>query len=172
MNTVKELHKDYQAPDDLHYLTEKAIYYVLMEKGLKPNKDFTFHVKIGKMPFNTSRKHEVDLVLKSCKGEILHVEIKGQMTYIEVNKLRFLHEIHPYFYILQLTEIDWIEPYNKNKHKSIAKKSKDDFEHQIQELVSFVKGNKTGKELSDASLKRLNEFIEYRGKDLERWKEL
>lgn len=93
------------------------------------------------MAFNKSKKHEVDLVLKDHTGEKLYVVIKGLMTYLEVNKLRYLLNQPDYFYILQLTEIDWIRPFNKDKEKEFEK-SKKDFEKQIKELVEFVKNEK------------------------------
>jgi len=91
------------------------------------------------------------------------------MTYVEVNKLRYLLGLRRHFYILQLTEIDWKEPYNKDRHGSKFQKSKKDFDAQIEELVKFVNGEITGKEMSEMSIKRLDDYIEYRSKDLERW---
>ena len=154
---------------NLGYFTEKAIYMALSKKGLEHKRDFEFHIKINNVPFNKNKKHEVDLVLTSQNGDRLYVEIKGQMTYLEVNKLKFLLERSEHFYILQLTEIDWIRPFNKEKEKEFEK-SKNDFEKQINELVMFVNNKKTGEELSEISKKRLERYIKYRSKDLDRWK--
>jgi hypothetical protein len=100
------------------------------------------------------------------------VEIKGQMTYLEVNKLRYLLGLRRNFYILQLTEIDWMEPYCMSIHGSKFQKSKKDFENQIEELVKFVNGQISGKELTKRSIKRLKDYVEYRSHDIERWKHL
>lgn len=174
MTFAKKHHEEYPLFECVKHLTERAICYALESKGIKNNRDFKLHQKIDDIPFNKKRKHEVDIVLTSHNGNKLYVEIKGQMTYIEVNKLKYLHLQHvPYnFYILQLTEIDWIEPYDKVKHKSMPRKSKSDFEKQIEELVEFVNGTITGEELSARSNRRLSDFIEYREKDLETWRAL
>ena len=171
---IKEHHEEYPYFEFVKHLTERTICYALESKGIKNNRDFKLHQKIGDIPFNKKRKHEVDIVLISHNGSKLYVEIKGQMTYIEVNKLRYLHlpEVPYNFYILQLTEIDWIEPYDNAKHKSMPRKSRSDFEKQIGELVAFVNGTITGEELAERSKKRLADFIEYRENDLEIWKAL
>lgn len=123
--------------------------------------------------FKKSKNHEVDFMFKSNDGNELYVEIKGLMTYLEVNKLKYLLEESKHdFYILQLTEIDWIKPYDTNEYKREFLKSKEDFETQINEIVSFVNCEITGKEMAAKSKQRLTDFIEYRAKDLERWKKL
>lgn len=37
------------------------------------------------------------------------------------------------------------------------------------ELADFINGSKTGEELSDLSKKRLEDYIECRSKDLDKW---
>jgi hypothetical protein len=154
------------------YNTEKAICYALDQLGLKLGDDFVFFKEIDNIPFTKSKKHKVDIMLISRKDRSkLYVEIKGQMTYLEVNKLRYLHDRTPhFFYILQLTELDWIKPYKGKTAKAAYNKSKTDFEKQINELVEFVNGNVTGEELSRRSIQRLNDYIVYRNGDLKRWK--
>ena len=145
----------------------------MLEKELKIDEDFVFHVEIDGIPFNKGNKHEVDLKLISHNREDLYVEIKGMMTYLEVNKLNYLlTETDKNFYILQLTELDWMRPYTGENAKDAFEKSKSDFEKQVKELVSFVNGRVKGKTLSDRSKKRLEEFISCRNKDLSRWKNL
>lgn len=169
--TFAKKHHDYysQFDEDVNPITEKAVCYALCEKGLKYGKDFSAHEKIDNVAFNKRGKHDVDLVLTSRNGDKLYVEVKGQMTFLEVNKLKYLLGLDYNFYILQLTELDWITPYVKAEHKSEFKKSKSDFELQIGELVKFVKGELTGEELSKESLKRLNDFVDCRSHDLENW---
>lgn len=151
-------------------ITEQAICYALEDKGLRYDEHFTLYKTIDNIAFNKTKKHVVDLVLTSCNGDKLYVEVKGQMTYLEVNKLRYLLGLGRHFYIMQLTEIDWIEPYDKNQYEREFQKSKHDFDSQIQELVDFVNGKVSGKELSIRSLQRLNDFVKYREGDIDRWK--
>lgn len=173
MTFAKTKHDYYpQFDNEVRPITEKAICYALEEKGLQYLQDFSVHEKIDYVAFNKGKKHDVDLVLKSHNGDNLYVEIKGQMTYLEVNKLRYLLGLRRHFYILQLTEIDWDEPYDKDKHGSKFQKSKRDFYNQIEELVKYVNGELSGKELKERSIKRLNDYIEYRSHDVERWKSL
>lgn len=152
--------------------TEKAVCYYLEEKGLKENKQFETQKYIYNILFCKSKRHKVDLILKNNLGDKLYVEIKGEMTYLEVNKLRYLlNETHYNFYILQLTEIDWDKPFEKSGYKRKIQKSIFDFEQQIGELLNFVDGNIPGEELTEISRKRLNRYIRYRGNDLKRWRE-
>ena len=151
--------------------TEKAVYITFKKKGFKENEHFEKQKDIDNIPFCKRKKHKVDLILNNKEGEKLYVEIKGHMTYLEVNKLRYLLEKTPYnFYILQLTEIDWIIPYEKSEFKFKTLKSKYDFEKQMGELVKFIEGTIAGNELSEISKKRLKDYINYRRKDLKRWK--
>ena len=172
VNKVEHHVSNQKQIDKLKNITEKSIYIALEEKGLIFNDNFAFHQKIDNVLFNESKKHDVDLVLTSRNGERLYVEIKGQMTYLEVNKLKYLLGLRRNFYILQLTEIDWINPYDENGNKSKFQKTKDDFEIQIEELVDFVNGGKTGEQLKQKSKERLEDWINYRATDLERWKTL
>lgn len=152
--------------------TEKAVCYVLEKRGLIENEQFEKQKPITNISFCKSKRHKVDLILKNDLGDKLYVEIKGEMTYLEVNKLRYLLNATSYnFYILQLTEIDWIKPFEKSSFKRKSLKSKSDFEKQISELLDFVNGNISGEELAVRSRKRLNSYIRYRGSDMKRWKE-
>ncbi len=152
--------------------TEKAVCYYLGKKGLKENEQFEKQKYIYNIPFCKRNKHRVDLIFTNNLGEKLYVEIKGEMTYLEVNKLRYLLDETSYnFYILQLTEIDWIKPFEKSCCKRKFLKSKKDFEKQIGELIDFVNGNISGEELAKKSRKRLNSYIRYRGSDIKRWRE-
>lgn len=161
------LYKDNRSPK-----TEKAVYWTLEKRGFTENEQFEKQKPIFNIPFCKSNKHKVDLILKNSKGEKLYVEIKGEMTYLEVNKLRYLLDHTPYnFYILQLTEIDWIKPFERSKFKRKILKSKDDFETQIDELIGFVEGTFSAEQLTKSSRKRLMSYIKYRGKDLKRWRE-
>ena len=108
MVIVKEISEDNPLFNDTSSpKTEKAVYWTLEKKGLIVNEQFEKQMPISDIPFCKSNKHKVDLILKNSEGEKLYVEIKGEMTYLEVNKLRYLlDKTHYNFYILQLTEID------------------------------------------------------------------
>ncbi len=167
MELVKGLPNDKSSPK-----TEKAVYITLQKKGYKEDEQFEKQKSICNIPFCKRNKHKVDLILINNKGEKLYVEIKGEMTYLEVNKLQYLlNETSYNFYILQLTEIDWIKPYEKSGFKRKIQKSKDDFEKQIDELIGFINGSISGEELSEIAKQRLKKYINYRKRDLKRWKE-
>lgn len=172
VNKVEHHVSNQKQIDKLKNITEKSIYIALEEKGLIFNDNFAFHQKIDNVLFNERKKHDVDLVLTSQNGDKLYVEIKGQMTYLEVNKLKYLLGLRRNFYILQLTEIDWIQPYDANGNMSKFQKSKDDFHTQINELVAFVNGRETGEQMKQKSKERLDDWINYRATDIERWKSL
>lgn len=166
MTITKGLSNDKNSPR-----TEKAVCLALKKEGFKEDVDFETQKNIDNIPFCKKKKHKVDLILYNREGDKLFVEIKGHMTFLEVNKLRYLLEETPYnFYILQLTEIDWIKPYEKSGFKFKILKSKDDFEKQMCELENFIKGIISGEELSEITKKRLKDYINYRRKDLKRWK--
>ena len=171
---IAKLYEDEVFKIEKHmYNTEKAICYVLDQSGLILGEDFEFFKEIDNITFTNSKKHKVDVMLTSRKdrNKKLYVEIKGQMTYLEVNKLKYLlNETGKDFFILQLTDLDWMNPYTGQSAKDAFEKSKKDFETQVQELVDFVKGEVTCSELSERSKKRLQDYIDYRDNDLERWR--
>lgn len=172
MEIAKLFENEYFNIKPYMYNTEKAVCYTLDQLGLKLGVDFKFFEEIDNIPFTKSKKHNVDLMLTSRKdASKLYVEIKGMMTYLEVNKLEFLlKESGKDFYILQLTELDWITPYRGKTARAASIKSRSDFEIQVKELVDFVNGSLSGEELSYISKQRLENFIDYRSKDIKRWK--
>ncbi|MCQ2132002.1 MAG: hypothetical protein MJY90_01555 [Bacteroidaceae bacterium] len=136
-------------------ITEKVVKMYLLKNGVRAQ-DIEHNVPIEDCPFNVSNRHNVDFKLTSKGNETLYIEVKGQMTYSEVNKLLFLLKYtNKHFYILQLTEYDWIEPYNQTHHGTKEAKSKQDFERQFEELLSFYKREKTAKQMASLSKKRL-----------------
>lgn len=173
MSYAKGLHSEYpQFDGETRYWTERSICYALEENHIKFGEDFELHKKIDNVPFNKTKVHEVDFVLTSSFGEKLYVEVKGLMTYLEVNKLRYLLESEYDFYIFQLTEIDWMGPYTGETAKDFFMKSKKDFEDQINELVKFVRGELKGADMVRRSKERLDNYIAYRNKDIETWNSL
>ena len=150
-------------------ITEKVIRYYLKEQGVL-DENIEHQPEIGNCPFNKNGVHNADYLLKSEKGEELYIEIKGQMTYSEVNKLKFLHQYSSKsIYILQLTEIDWIEEYLPDSNQSKMQKSKSDFDIQLGELMKFYHGQKTAKQMATISKRRLKKFLKIRKQDINRW---
>ena len=126
---------------------------IFLKEQEVPDDNIEHHPKIENCPFNKDGIHYADYLLKSEKGEDLYIEIKGQMTYLEVNKLKFLHQYSSKsIYILQLTEIDWISEYHPCGCLSKMQKSKSDFDFQLRELLEFYHGRKTAKQMSKIML--------------------
>ncbi len=114
--------------------------------------------------------HKADLKLTSINNDELYIEVKGQMTYTEVNKLRFLLEHSgKFFYILQLTEPDWIVDNSSNAKTSITEMSKNAFEEQFKELLEFYEGKISAKKMARISKERLNQFITNRENEYQSW---
>lgn len=129
-------------------------------------------VEILNCPFTAYWKHKVDFVIRNNKGEELYVEVKGWMSYSSVNELRYLLEYSGYsFYILQVTNEDWMGIYEKAKHKSGSKKVEANRKAQYEEIKDFINGTKTAQDMVDVSRQRLEEFVKVRKGDLGRWRE-
>lgn len=153
-------------------ITEKIVKWELLKNNV-PEDKIESQAKVNSCPFTKSKVHKADFLIISENGERLYIEVKGQMTYSEVNKLRFLLEKNSNcFYILQLTEIDWIEEVSSNANLSDAEKSKKSYEQQFLELSDFYKGTKTAEEMNKLSIERLKYFIKVREKDVEKWETL
>lgn len=92
------------------------------------------------------------------------------MTYLEVNKLRFLLEQSgKKFYILQLTELDWVEDNDCNVDVSRKEKSREAFEKQFEELLEFYEGKIKAKKMVRISKRRLKQFLANRKKEYQSW---
>ena len=151
-------------------ITEKVVRWYLATNGvdldhLKTSKE------IGNCPFNKNNNHKVDYLLTSnARNEELYIEVKGQMTYSEVNKLWFLLEHSgKNFYILQLTEPDWIMDNSSNPKISKTKMSKKAFEKQFKELLAFYNGEMNAQQMTQLSQDRLKQFIENRNNEYKSW---
>ena len=128
-------------------------------------------VEISNCPFVTCWKHRVDFVIENNKGERLYVEVKGWMSYSSVNELKYLLEHSGRsFYILQVTNEDWMGLYEKAKHKSVSKKIEANRKAQYEEINDFINGTKTVQNMIDISRQRLGEFVKVREGDLKRWR--
>ncbi|MBR6445504.1 MAG: hypothetical protein IKS94_03615 [Prevotella sp.] len=138
--------------------TEKCFESFLKRNGI----NYCTQVEISGCPFTKNKKHKVDFYLPD---KDLHVEVKGQMTLFATNVLNWLLNYSgKQFYILQMTEEDWIEPFDRVKHKSIQNKKRMNINKQFTEIVS-----NTSCELSNESKKRLQSYISYRNGDIARW---
>ena len=128
---------------------------------------FKWQEPIEDCPFVKRGKHKVDFYLKDPE---LYIEVKGWMSYASVNELEYLLRYSGKdFYILQVTNEDWMGMYEKTKHKSVAKKIAQNEKFQLDEITKFVKGELKAQELVELSLKRLEEFKELRTGDIQRW---
>ena len=138
-------------------ITEKVVYVKLLEIC---SENIEIHPIVKDCPFNKSRRHEVDFLIKSKSKEELYIEVKGQMTYSEVNKLKYLiKNTDKSFYILQLTESDWIE----------GKNGKDTFEIQFAELSSFYNDKYSPKKMQQISWRRLSNFVKNKKQEYKKW---
>lgn len=118
--------------------------------------------KIFDIPFNNKGIHLVDFYLPE---KDLYVEIKGFMTLYQINVLKYLLSFtNKHFYILQMTEEDWIIPYNKDEHLSVNRKIQNNIEIQFNEILNLKNDS-----LSQLSKNRLDQYIRYRSDDLDKW---
>lgn len=152
-------------------LTERVVRWYLATKGVEDTK-LESQVDVQGCYFikNDNHIHKADLRLTSKKNEVLYIEVKGQMTYLEVNKLRFLLEQSgKKFYILQLTELDWVEDNDCNVDVSRKEKSREAFEKQFEELLEFYEGKIKAKKMVRISKRRLKQFLANRKKEYQSW---
>lgn len=130
--------------------------------GYNINAEIEYQKVIHNIPFNKRKDYKCDFYIKERD---LYVEVKGFMTLYAVNKLLYLQNHSGVnFYILQTTEEDWITPHDGSC--SIKEKNEKNIEIQIKELLD--KSIPT-EELVARSKQRLNDYIEFRKGDIERW---
>ena len=149
---------------------ECRIYHFLKSVcGLKPNEDFVYNKKIGDCSFNKSYNHRTDFYIKKPQ---LCIEVKGDLTYFEVNKQKWLHDYKKdyNFYLLVLTNEDWISrcPIDGKENCAYIERAID---VQLEELKDFIGGRLKLEELVEKSWQRLCHYIETRNKDLNAWNE-
>ena len=147
---------------------ECGIYYFLKsECGLDPNVNFVYNKKIEGCPFNKKYGYQTDFYFKK---QNLCVEVKGDLTYFEVNKQRWLHEYKKdyNFYLLVLTNEDWIErcPLDGGENKAYIERA---IEVQLNELKDFVNGKLQVEGLAEKSWQRLMQYQQTRERDLSEW---
>jgi hypothetical protein len=129
---------------------------------IKNNIEYIRSYQINDIPFTKRKTHLVDFYLPE---KDLYIEIKGFMTLYQINVLKYLHHhTEKSFYILQMTEEDWIDPYNNEKHKSITNKINMNVEKQFNEIKTL-----NNNQLSYLSISRLDNYIKYRNNDINRW---
>ena len=133
------------------------------KKFLEDNKiNYKYQYNLENCPFTKSRNHLVDFYLPDKN---LYIEIKGFMTYSAVNQLKFISQnMNINFYILQMTEEDWIEEFTYNKHLSKANKFRENISIQFNEIIKLPSDI-----LSDLSKKRLEDYLIIRSNDINKW---
>lgn len=138
------------------------------ESFLRKNRiKYKCQYKIFDIPFTQRHYHLVDFYLPDYD---LYIEVKGFMTLYQINILKYLLKYRKEkFYILQVTEEDWITPYNKSKYGSLKNKFSLNKEIQYKEILKLKRKNITTMELQKLSLTRLNKYIKHRDKDIEKW---
>lgn len=118
---------------------------------------------------NKAGKHEADYRIQNAKGDELFIEVKGSLTYFEVNKLLFLTEVYKRpFYILEVTNEDWMGACG-NERGAAGKKIAEVTQLQYEEIRQFWMGNKRAREMNDLASARLHQYIEVRNNDLKDW---
>lgn len=139
------------------------------EKFLQENHiNYIYQYVIDNVPFTASHKHAVDFYLPEYD---LCVEVKGFMTHCATTILNYLLESYPKnFYILQVTEEDWIEPYDPSKHPSKASKLRSNVANQYSEILEMKAGKVAPAELQQRSISRLSDYIFYFETIGEEWK--
>jgi hypothetical protein len=101
--------------------------------------------KIFDVPFTQRHYHLVDFYLPDYD---LYIEVKGFMTLYQINILKyFLKYRKEKFYILQVTDEDWINPYIKSKYGSLKNKFLLNKEIQYKEVLKLKRKKITTKEL-------------------------
>lgn len=142
----------------------------IFEKFLIDNNiRYEYEAKIN-APFTERLYHKVDFYLPDYD---LYIEIKGFMTYWSINVLRYLLNNSGHnFYVLQMTESDWIEKYNKKIHKTNTNKCALNNSIQFNEILELTKGNITPEQLSQISSKRIDDYINLRNNDIDNWLEI
>lgn len=134
----------------------------LIEHNIK----YEYQYKIN-VPFTQSGIHKVDFYLNDFD---LYIEIKGLMTYSAVNILKYLNNYSDKnFYVLQMTEEDWINEYNKKIHKSIKNKINTNINIQFDEILKLKDNRIDINDIVNISKQRINNYIKLRNKDIDRW---
>ena len=147
--------------------TEMGFEEFLISNGVQAARQFPV---LG-CPFvkNKAGKHEADYRIQNAKGDELFIEVKGSLTYFEVNKLLFLTEVYKRpFYILEVTNEDWMGACG-NERGATGKKIAGVTLQQYEEIRQFWMGNKSAQEMNDLASTRLHQYIEVRNNDLKVW---
>ena len=95
----------------------------------------------------------------------LYVEVKGEMTLFEVNKMKYIYAFTDYnYYVMQMTCEDWVSPDDGTKDKIPH-----DTNIQEDEILKLVSGKMTAEGLCKVSRKRLYDYIATRERDIANW---
>lgn len=150
--------------------TEREFEEFLIQLSEKVNVDYEKQKTIDGCPFVRRGKHKVDFVLTTAESSTLYVEVKGWMSYRSVNELKYLLEYSgKNFYILQVTNEDWMGLHLPKVHGRVAAKIQKNRDRQYQEIKEFFQGELSASEMSNRSKKRLADFKCVREGDILRW---
>lgn len=161
--------------------TEKEFERFLNELGKKEGRDQDYEkqVKVERSPFLKRGVHKVDFVLhrrdKDGNEENLYIEVKGVLSYYEVNVLEYLlKHSGKCFYIYQATNEDWMGLYvpavNQEPGVHSAKeKIKDNKKKQQEEIKKFFSGEFSAEKMMELASGYLEGYKKLRVGDIDRW---
>ena len=128
---------------------------------------FSTQTEVSDCPFADTGNYKVDYYLPDYN---LYLEVSGVMTMHQVNMLIYLHELEDMnFYLLQMTDENWIRPFDKDNDKSIQKKIEENTEIQLNELLAMKKGEITAHKISRFSYYRLFNYRAWHNVEREMW---
>lgn len=132
-----------------NFLIENSIYY---------EKQIPINVK-----FNKSNKYKTDFTIyNKDKSDKIYIEIKGFMTLEVIYKLKHIYKLNEInFYILQMTESDWLHI-----------KTNEAIQIQFNLLKDFYNKKIDSKYLNDISKDLLNKYILYKEETYNKWNKL
>lgn len=118
------------------------------------------------IPFNKNGKYRADFYLPKKGDNGLFIEVKGQMTFFTICKLKYLLDKCPNFYILQMTSEIWIPNVRDDNvnYPTINSKIEESIKRQFKEILTLP----TNK-LHDLSSERLKEYERYLNQELSTW---
>ena len=128
---------------------------------------FSTNVEMEGCPFSDRGKYNVDYHLPDYD---LYIIVAGPMTMHQVNVLIYLHELEDKnFHLLQMTDENWLRPYDKNKDQSIQKKIEENIVLQFNELLAMKNGEIPVQRISRLSYHRLFNYLAWFNVEREMW---
>ena len=135
----------------------------LTDNGFK----FSAQVEIDGCQFTDTGKYTVDFYLTDYD---LYVEVADTMTMHHINELISLHNAKGRnFHVLEMTDENWIRPFDRDKDQSVQKKIEENIEIQFKDLVDMKKGVTSVRKMSYLSFIRLMKYRGWYNVEREMW---